>query len=92
MAFVEGCIEFKKSPKYNLRQTFVWMCDGLMRSSTDYGCLFKDVFLQHFFEMLTDKVVNVRMTLALVLAHNTGENMRSQLSQDFKIQEMVRRL
>jgi len=65
---------FKQSNKYNLRQTFVCMCDSLMDSKD----IFIAFFLKEFVELQNDRVVNVRMALSETIAsyckrnHNGG--------------------
>ena len=56
--------EFAQGDTFRLRATFALMCQGLMKENPD---LFQDTLKSAFTELATDRVVNVRTTVAHTL-------------------------
>merc|ERR1712146_675640 len=58
-----GIKGFSQSPRYSNRQTFIAMCEKIMK----YPDIFNKHFITYFLKLGEDKVVNVRISVAKVL-------------------------
>lgn len=90
--FLQKVLMFRKSNKYNLRQTFICMCASLMNEP---AC--KDLFVKYFLcellELQTDRVINVRMQLSESLAtHHKKDPAHSLINEIQSLREMVNHL
>ena len=75
-AFMERVKAFKQSRKYTMRQTFLVMCESFISGDPDDQSpeanllseqIFKAHFLPSFVELQSDKIINVRLQVSLVL-------------------------
>ena len=88
--FLQKVLMFRKSNKYNLRQTFICMCLSLMNEPACKD-LFVRYFLSELLELQTDRVINVRMQLSESLAahHKMGHSLINEIQS---LREMVSNL
>ena len=88
--FLQKVLTFRKSNKYNLRQTFICMCLSLMNEPACKD-LFVRYFLSELLELQTDRVINVRMQLSESLAahHKMGHSLINEIQS---LREMVSNL
>ena len=75
--FMEKLLAFKKARKFSMRQTFIMMCESIIRGDpTDQSVtankeaerIFQEHFMASFIELQSDKIVNVRLQLSETLA------------------------
>ena len=68
--FMEKVLAFKQAKKFSMRQTFIMMCESMVRGDPDDQSaatnknaerLFKQYFLKSFVELQSDRIVNVRL-------------------------------
>lgn len=76
-SFIDRLRGFKNSPRYSVRQTFIFMCESVIRGdpldqSPSANALAEQIFLTYFMEnfidLRSDKIVNVRIHLAQTIA------------------------
>lgn len=85
--FITKILLFSTSNKYNLRQTFIYMCLSVMKFKEDQSAS-REIFVKHFMNELvrlsTDRVVNVRMCLSEVLSLHHKQSSQKSLIGDLK--------
>ena len=89
--FMEKLLVFKKAKKFSMRQTFIMMCESVIRGDPDDQSskanreaerIFVDHFIPSFIELQSDRIVNVRLQVSETLGLLYEKNERLERANE----------